>query len=148
MSTARASDIVNNPAAATRATLACITWAPAVVADESEFHKPAAPAKVNEELAKATCRVRLRYKQPDGAASTEVRFTGVDEGKTYTQASEDFRFAAAAASFAMILHDSKYRGNGNLAAVRELAQAAKGADKEGYRAEFLKLVAKAMELKK
>jgi Ca-activated chloride channel homolog len=77
-----------------------------------------------------------------------VKFPGVDEGKKYTQATEDFRFAAAAASFAMILRDSPYKGNATPASVLELAQAAKGSDPGGYRAEFIKLVERAKELKK
>ena len=121
---------------------------PAGKTDPLVFQKPAEPAKLDADLAKAMCLVKLRYKQPDGATSTEVKFPGSDEGKKYTQASEDFRFAAAAASFAMILRDSPYKGNATLASVYELASAAKGSDPSGYRAEFLKLVEKAKELKK
>jgi Ca-activated chloride channel homolog len=116
--------------------------------DPLVFQKPAEPAKVDPDLAKAVCLVKLRYKQPDGDKSTEVKFPGVDEGKKYTQATEDFRFAAAAASFAMILRDSPYKGNATPASVLELAQAAKGSDPGGYRAEFIKLVERAKELKK
>jgi len=121
---------------------------PAGKTDPLVFQKPAEPAKLDADLAKAMCLVKLRYKQPDGNTSTEVKFPGSDEGKKYTQASEDFRFAAAAASFAMILRDSPYKGNATLASVYELASAAKGSDPSGYRAEFLKLVEKAKELKK
>jgi Ca-activated chloride channel family protein len=121
---------------------------PAGKTDPLVFQKPGEPAKVDAELAKATCLVKLRYKRPDGDTSAEVKFPGVDQGKKYAQASDDFRFAAAAASFAMILRDSPYKGNATLASVEELAKAAKGADREGYRAEFLTLVAKAKDLKK
>jgi Ca-activated chloride channel family protein len=121
---------------------------PAGKTDPLVFQKPGETSKVDADLANATCLVKLRYKQPDGDTSTEVKFPGVDQGKKYTQASDDFRFAAAAASFAMLLRDSQYKGNATMASVEELAAAAKGADREGYRAEFLKLVAKAKELKK
>jgi Ca-activated chloride channel homolog len=121
---------------------------PAVKTDPLVFQKPAAPAKVSPELEGAVCLVKLRYKQPDGDKSTEVSFPGKDEGKKYTQTSDDFRFAAAAASFAMILRDSQYKGNATPASVLELAQAAKGPDPGGYRAEFIKLVEKVKELKK
>jgi Ca-activated chloride channel family protein len=121
---------------------------PASKTEPLVFQKPAEPAKVSPELANAVGLVRLRYKQPEGSTSTEVSFPAKDEGKKYTQASEDFRFAAAAASFAMILRDSPYKGNATLSSVHELAQAAKGQDPSGYRAEFIKLIEKAKELKK
>jgi Ca-activated chloride channel family protein len=116
-------------------------------AEPSKFESDK-PAKSDDELAKAVFRVRMRYKQPDGKDSTEIRFTAIDEGKSYVKASEDFRFAAAVASFAMILRDSQFKGNANLAAIHELASAAKGPDPGGYRAEFIKLVEKARVLKK
>lgn len=121
---------------------------PAGKTDPLAFQKAAEPLVVDFELAKAVGLVKLRYKQPEGSTSTEVSFPAYDEGKKYTQASEDFRFAAAAASFAMILRDSPYKGNATLSSVHELAQAAKGQDPGGYRAEFIKLVEKAKELKK
>jgi Ca-activated chloride channel family protein len=40
----------------------------------------------------------------------------------------------------MILRDSPYKGNANLGSVLELAEAGKGEDKQGYRAEFIELV--------
>lgn len=113
---------------------------PAVEVGPLAFQKPAEAAKLDPELAKATCLIKLRYKQPDGDKSTEVSFPGKDEGKKYTQASEDFRWAATVASFAMILRDSPYKGNATPGSVLELAQAAKGYDPGGYRAEFIKLV--------
>src|SRR5262249_24188131 len=92
-------------------------------------------AELTGDDARSICTVYLRYKKPDGDTGIETNFLGFDEGKKYTQASDDFRFAAAAASFAMILRDSRYKGNATLASVEELAKAAKGPDKEGYRAE-------------
>ncbi len=40
----------------------------------------------------------------------------------------------------MILRDSPYKGNATLGSVLELAEAGKGEDKQGYRAEFIELV--------
>jgi len=47
----------------------------------------------------------------------------------------------------MIQRDSKHKGSYTLAGVAELAGGALGADQHGYRAEFIKLVQQAKELK-
>ena len=90
--------------------------------------------------------LKLRYKQPDGETSRLLEFPVRDGDKAYSQASQDFKFAAAVASFGMILRESPYKGNGTLAAVLELAQEGKGSDPHGYRGEFLELVKQARAL--
>ena len=67
-------------------------------------------------------------------------------GGKFNAATRDFQFAAAVASFGMQLRSSQYRGQGNLAAVAEIAAASIGEDKGGYRAEFVDLVRKAQTL--
>jgi len=91
--------------------------------------------------------LKLRYKQPDGETSRLLEFPVRDGDKAYSQASQDFKFAAAVASFGMILRQSPYQGNGTLAAVLELAEEGKGSDPHGYREEFLELVKQAIELR-
>jgi Ca-activated chloride channel family protein len=95
--------------------------------------------------------LKLRYKQPDGDKSTLMETPVKDAGTKYGQASADFKFAAAVASFGMILRDSPYKGNATLAAVKELAQEGVGkADEKSdstYRAEFVQLIEKAKSLK-
>jgi Ca-activated chloride channel family protein len=61
---------------------------------------------------------------------------------------EDFRFAAAVAGFGMILRNSRFRGGLDLEFIEQLANASKGKDPGGYRAEFIFLVKKARELQK
>jgi Ca-activated chloride channel family protein len=92
--------------------------------------------------------LKLRYKKPDSDTSqlTEIPYT--DSGASYGRASSDFRFAAAVASFGMLLRDSQFRGGASFDAVLELAEAAKGDDENGYRAEFINLVKKAQGLKR
>jgi Ca-activated chloride channel family protein len=92
--------------------------------------------------------LKLRYKKPDSDTSqlTETPYT--DSGASYGRASSDFRFAAAVASFGMLLRDSQFRGGASFEAVLELAEAAKGDDENGYRAEFINLVKKAQALKR
>ncbi len=90
--------------------------------------------------------LKLRYKQPDGQTSQLLEFPVRDSGKVYSQASQDFKFAAAVASFGMILRESPYRGNATLSGVLELAEEGKGSDPHGYRGQFLELVNKARAL--
>jgi len=60
--------------------------------------------------------------------------------------SEATRFAAAVAAFGMLLRDSKFKGATSAEQVLAWAEAARGADAEGYRAEFITLVKKAAPL--
>ena len=90
--------------------------------------------------------LKIRYKQPDGDTSTKLEFPARDEGKRFGQATQDFRFAAAVASFGMLLRDSQFKGNATYAGVLETATEAASGDTTGYRKEFLKMVARAQEL--
>jgi Ca-activated chloride channel family protein len=90
--------------------------------------------------------VKMRHKKPDGDKSTLRELPVSDVTKGYEQASEDFRFSASVASFAMLLRDSAYKGNANYAVTLELAEAAKKHDPGGYRAEFIDMVKKAKAL--
>ena len=92
----------------------------------------------------------LRYKAPDSDTSegSELSFPLRDPGARFGEATDDFQFAAAVASFGLLLCDSEYKGNATYAAVAEWAQAALGEDKNGYRDEFLTLVATAEGLQR
>ena len=108
-----------------------------------------APTKVTDAAAgKEILTLKLRYKPPDGDTSTLMAYPVSDEGAKLARASDDFRFASAVAAFGMILRDSPYKGGYTLDAVIEQAASALGADREGYRAEFVKLVRMARELKR
>jgi Ca-activated chloride channel family protein len=50
------------------------------------------------------------------------------------------RFAAAVASFAMVLKGSKHTKKSELTEVIQIARDARGTDPDGYRAEFIRLV--------
>jgi Ca-activated chloride channel homolog len=91
--------------------------------------------------------VRLRYKEPDGQTSKPFDVPVLDERKPFRAASADYQFAASVAQFGMLLRDSKYRGDGTLDSVFEVASASIGSDPNGYRAEFLDLVKTARRLK-
>ena len=85
----------------------------------------------------------LRYKEPDGDRSIRLKFPVRDQGQRFSRASSDFKFAAAVASFGMLLRGSPYKGNATLDAVLEIAEEGKGADPHGYRTEFIELVKQA-----
>ena len=87
--------------------------------------------------------VKLRYKDPDGKRSRLLTHPVMD-GTTIP--SSDFTFAASVAAFAMVLRDSRYCGATDLEEVLRWARSSVGADREGYRREFLELVREAHRL--
>lgn len=91
--------------------------------------------------------VKLRYKEPTGDVSKLLQFPLTGKAVALNTASENFRFAAAVASFGMVLRESKYKGTGDFSLVQILAKNAIGQDKEGYRKEFLQLAENAALLK-
>jgi len=112
-------------------------------AGELRYQKPPTmPAEVRGEM----LTVKVRYREPGGKFSRLLEFPLTDRGESYARASEDFKFAAAVASFGMILRGSPHRGTATLAGVAELAQAGLGRDEGGYRAEFIGLVQKTRAL--
>lgn len=110
--------------------------------DPLKYAKPAAAVAENAEL----LTLKLRYKQPDGDVSQLIETPVRDGGAKWADASKDFRFASAVASFGMLLRESPFKGNATIGSVLELAQEAKGADAAGYRAEFIELLRKAQPL--
>jgi len=81
--------------------------------------------------------VKLRYKDPDGSGSRLLAHAVPDR---VGELRGDFRFAAAVAAFGMVLRESEHCGEFALGDVVALARGALGADREGYRAEFMELV--------
>lgn len=85
--------------------------------------------------------MKLRYKLPGSKTS---RLIDVPLSRSQmdraTAPTGDFAFAAAVAAFGEILRGGKYVGDFSYADVRALAQRGKGADPEGYRGGFLRLV--------
>lgn len=84
--------------------------------------------------------VKFRYKKPDGNTSQLIEHPLVDESIALSQASDNFRWSAAVAGFGMLLRESEYVKDYRYEDVVQLAQQARGVDKEGYRAEFVRLV--------
>jgi Ca-activated chloride channel family protein len=94
---------------------------------------------------KELATVKIRYKKPDEDTSTLMsRVINLDsnEIKEY-----DSNFAQSVAGFGMILRKSEHKKDLKLSSLIELAKSSKGEDREGYRAEFIKMMEKAELLK-
>jgi hypothetical protein len=118
--------------------------------DSLKYQTPAiAPAQLADAAKSGELMtVKLRYKEPDSAARANlIEVPTKDEGKTLTASSEEYKFSAAVAGFGLLLRDSAYKGTLSWETVRKLALDGKGADKLGYRGEFLQLIDKARGLK-
>jgi Ca-activated chloride channel family protein len=90
--------------------------------------------------------VAMRYKAPDGDRSMlvthPVRANRIIGGTP----SESMRFASAVAGFGMLLRQSPNAGTLTWPQVVSLASGARGADPEGYRADFVRLAELAQSL--
>jgi len=90
--------------------------------------------------------LRLRYKQPHGEKSELMSVDIADEGHNAWDASDDLKFASAVAEFAFLLRDSPNKELSSWADALQLAKVSRGADIEGYRGEFVKMLEQARDL--
>lgn len=81
--------------------------------------------------------VKFRYKKPDGNKSIEMVHIQNDET---SEMSPDFSFASSVALFGMQLKKSDFSNKSSVDKVIELSENGRGDDKQGYRAEFIRLV--------
>jgi secreted protein with Ig-like and vWFA domain len=105
--------------------------------------KPSKSTTLSNEL----LTLKMRYKAPDGDTSKKLEWPIIDDGKSFSAASGDLKFAASVAGFGLLLRNSQFKGNLTYAADIELAQGGIGEDPHGYRKEFLDMVRKAKELR-
>jgi Ca-activated chloride channel family protein len=89
--------------------------------------------------------VAMRYKEPDGESSRLVTHPVLARRRA---PSESMRFASAVAGFGMLLRGSKYAGSLTWPQVVELARGSRGDDRDGYRADFIRLAELASEISK
>jgi Ca-activated chloride channel family protein len=113
------------------------------VGEKNDFIKSIDPLKY-QKVKKSTIpnthevvNVKLRYKDPNGTQSKLLQKPIIENNRS---TSADFNFIASVAEFGMLLRQSGFKQNSSFDNVIALAQASLGTDKEGYRAEFLKLV--------
>jgi Ca-activated chloride channel family protein len=101
-----------------------------------------APAAASGEL----CTLKLRYKAPSERDSRRIEHAVRGDARPLAQTSSDTRFATAVAGFGMLLGGSRFLGDFSYDDAVKLADGALGADRDGYRNEFLSLVVRAKAL--
>ncbi|WP_020180246.1 VWA domain-containing protein [Methylopila sp. M107] len=104
----------------------------------------AAPAGASDEYA----FLKMRYKLPNEDTSREISqpIGRAQETATLAGASDDARFAAAVAAFGQKLKGGSYVSSMGWDEIAALASGAKGEDRWGYRAGFVRLVGLAKAL--
>jgi Ca-activated chloride channel family protein len=100
------------------------------------------PQSDNKEL----MTVKVRYLRPGEKQSRLLTATVTLEDRPFEAASKDFRFAAAVASFALLLRQSPHRGATSFAQVEQWTKAVVNGDDHPQRREFLHLVQTAQRL--
>lgn len=107
--------------------------------------RPAAGVRGDE-----LCFVKLRYKLPGAGTSALIDHPvrAASARKSFSAAPDDQRFAVAVAAFAQRLRGEPQLAETSYAEIAALANDARGPDREGYRAEFVKLVRMAESLDK
>jgi len=90
--------------------------------------------------------VKIRSKEPERDLSVLSEFTVKESEEKFSNASADFKFAAAVAAFGMVLRDSPYKGDANLFRALEWASEGEWPDRHGYRQEFIRLIQRAVAL--
>jgi Ca-activated chloride channel family protein len=114
--------------------------------DELKYQQPSKNKKSG--LKNEIMTIKFRYKEPDANESKLIVHPLLDEKIPFDKTSENFRFATAVAQFGMLLRNSEFKGNASYEKVILQANGAIGADKEGYRTEFIKLVQNMQSLAK
>ncbi len=90
--------------------------------------------------------LKIRYKPPQEDVSKLMAYAVTDHGQSFAAATADYKFAAAVASFGMLLRDSEHKGDANLDAVLEIATEGAAGGNSSYRTEFLSMVERARDL--
>lgn len=96
------------------------------------------PVATNEETNIGT--IDFRYKYPIDDESVEISLWVDNSITNFNLASENSRFAAAVAGFAMELKESAYKGELTLSSVYTWAENASTYDPFGFRSEFIEIV--------
>jgi Ca-activated chloride channel family protein len=120
-------------------------------ADETSVSPPASdvspPASdVSPPASQQWLTVKVRYKLPGETESQKFEVVAQDRGISFEEAGDDVRFAAAVASFGMLLRESPHRGDSSFDKCLAIAESARGDDPFGFRGEFCELVRIAKQL--
>lgn len=113
---------------------------------KSDYFKENADLKYTQttassnEFSNELATIKFRYKKPDGTNSIEMVKVIKTESVPLEKSSDDFKFSAAVAWFGLKLRDSKLVENKSSNDIKSLAQKGLSNDKDGYKAEFIRLV--------
>lgn len=110
---------------------------------ESKFLKDIDELKYQNKLSNDSqeiANVKVRYKLPDQKKSIPFEQGVLLTKKDLNETSENFRFAASVALFGLLLSESGYVEDVNYADVINIADVSRTFDKDGYKAEFVRLV--------
>jgi Ca-activated chloride channel family protein len=92
------------------------------------------------EFSNELATIKFRYKKPDGTTSIEMIEVIKKDSLPLEKSSDDFKFSTAVAWFGLKLRDSKLIENKSSKDIKSLAQDGLSNDKDGYKAEFIRLV--------
>jgi len=87
-----------------------------------------------------TFNIDFRYKFPDSDNSNLIELDVFNDGLNFFDSSDDHRFAAAVASYGLVLRDSKYKGNADYDKILDWLSKTNAVDKYGYKSEFIDLI--------
>ncbi len=104
------------------------------------------PARPAAQRSGDLMRVDLRWKSPAGETSTPMAHAVSGDARSLASTSDDFRLAASAAQFGMLLRGSKHRGNSSWAGTVAMVEGAMGSEPTCERAELSELIGRAAQL--
>jgi Ca-activated chloride channel homolog len=90
--------------------------------------------------------VKLRYKKPDSETSKLLERTLTNSSQGYDKASQSLRFACGVTAYAMLLRDSKFKGEASYTLAKQLLESTTLNIENGYRDELLQLISQTEKL--
>ena len=112
--------------------------------DPLRYQKPSQFSNAADSGELAT--LKIRSKDPEKDTSVLTEFVIKNGAGNFAAASGDFKFAAAVAAFGMTLRNSPYKGDVEFNDILDWANEGRGADRYGYRDEFIRLVHRAASI--
>ena len=104
--------------------------------DRLKYQSSFQPSENRDEV----LNIKLRYK-PEGSDKSFLLTKAVtDNNKNLQTTTDDFRFAAAVSGFGTLLRNSDQTDQITYSQLLSLARNSRGEDKNGYRAEFIRLL--------
>ena len=91
--------------------------------------------------------LKIRYKKPASDSSTLISQALSGNEKPMEKCHENIRFSSCVAEFGQLLRDSEFKGNSNFKDLIKRAKKGISFDPDGYRAEFIRLMKLAEDLK-